>query len=106
MRVTDSRMVAWWPVYEFAAAHTAGIDFPMAGTPAWCDLEDDDPRKLAAVLDAGPHHVLRMEIAQEIRADASKAVAAAADWPAISREIQQLHAARRSGVRIERSADV
>lgn len=96
--------MSWWSVHEFVAARTAGLDFPTAGTPDWCALADDDARKLAAVLDAGQHHALRMETAQESLAEASKAVAAAADWPAIAQEVRNLAHARRGGVRIERSA--
>jgi len=51
---------------------------------------------------AGEHHVLRMEIAQEARAEASKDVAASTDWTKVAREVQQRHAARRSGALIER----
>jgi hypothetical protein len=47
-----------------------------------------------------------MEIGQEALADASKAIAAVADWPAISREVRQRAEARRSGARIERRIDV
>lgn len=84
-----SRAVAWWPVHEFVTAvtETLGCEWPMAGTPAWCELADDDPRKLAAVIEAGSHHVLRVEVAQVAQAEASKAVAAAADWPEVAREI-------------------
>lgn len=82
--------VSWWIVHQFVVRVTEGLaDWPAAGTPAWCALGDDDPRKLAAVLDAGQHHALRIEIAQEALAEASKAIAAAADWPGIAREIQQ-----------------
>jgi hypothetical protein len=105
----DSRTVAWWPVHEFIAAAVAQADnLPAAGTPAWCALADDDHRKLLAVAVAGEHHVLRIEIAQEARAEASKAVAAATDWAQVAREVQQLHDARRNGARIEREvrADV
>ena len=87
-----ARSVSWWSVHEYVTRLTEPLtDWPMAGTPAWCDLDDDDPRKLAAVADAGQHHALRIETAQEIHAEASKAVAAAADWPGIAQEIHQLH---------------
>ncbi|OBI08657.1 hypothetical protein A5715_00630 [Mycolicibacter heraklionensis] len=58
-----------------------------AGTPAWCALDDQHPDKLAAVLAAGVHHALRMDLSQEAAADASKAIAAADDWPAVARAI-------------------
>jgi hypothetical protein len=57
------------------------------GTPSWCDLDDSDPRKLLALAQFGVHHALRVEVAQQARADASRAVSASADWPAVAREI-------------------
>lgn len=95
-----SRQVSWWPVHEFLEQLLAQSNYgpmPDAGTPSWQQLESGDPRKLLAVAVAGEHHVLRVETAQEQRAEASKVVAAASDWPQISREIR-----RRSGVRIPR----
>lgn len=83
-----SRQVSWWSTYEWVQRITATVGpYPPAGTPAWCALDDDDPRKIAAVLDAGQHHVLRTETAQEELAQASHDVAAAADWPSTAREI-------------------
>jgi hypothetical protein len=64
------------------------------GTPAWCELDDDDPRKLLALAEFGLHHVVRVEVAQQARADASRAVSAAADWPAVAREIHARNAFR------------
>ena len=87
-----ARSVSWWSVHEYVTGFIGTLtDWPMAGTPEWCDLDDYEPRKLAAVLIAGSHHALRVETAQEANAAASKAVAAAADWPAIAKEIHQLH---------------
>lgn len=86
-----AQSVSWWSVHEYVTEFIGRLtDWPMAGTPAWCDLDNYDPRKLAAVLDAGSHHALRVEVAQEARAEASKAVAAAADWPAIAQELTQI----------------
>ena len=48
-----------------------------------------DPQKWAALLDAAQHWALRLETCQQARADASKAVADSADWPALSWEIHQ-----------------
>jgi hypothetical protein len=89
-RCGSSQAISWWSVHEFAAPHLdrAGT-WPMAGTPAWCAMPDDDPRKLAALLDAAQHWALGVETAQETCADASKAVAASADWPAVAQEIHQ-----------------
>ena len=81
-----SSQVSWWDVHLYVQQHLAVVGhYPMAGTPAWCDLPDDDPRKLAAVLDAGQHHALRVETAQQALAQASRAVAASQRWSAVRR---------------------
>lgn len=86
MSSTESRSVSWWPCYEFITALLGSVDdLPVAGTPRWCGLPDDDPRKLLSLAAAGVHHVLRMEVAQEARAEASRAVSAAADWSSVGR---------------------
>lgn len=85
----SSQQVSFWAVHQWVESRIGGINFPLVGSVAWQQLSDDDPRKLAAVLDAGQHHALRIETGQEARAEASRAVAAAADWPAVSREIRQ-----------------
>jgi len=87
-----SRQVSWWPVHEFLEQLLAQSNYgpiPDAGTPSWQQLESGDPRKLLAVAVAGEHHTLRMETAQEHRAEASKAVAAGEDWPAVARRIHR-----------------
>lgn len=88
---TPSRQVSWWPCHEFldevlAQANTGPL--PLAGTPGWQALADDDPNKLLSLAVAGEHHVLRCEIAQETAADASKTIAAAEDWPVVARCIR------------------
>lgn len=94
----DSQQVSFWAVHEFVSAALKGVtSWPMAGTPAWCNLPDDDPQKWAAVFDAGQHHALRLELNQEARAEASRAISAATDWSRIARGVQQhndFHAAR------------
>jgi len=90
--LVSARSVSWWSVHEYVQPVLSRIgDYPPAGTPEWCELADDDPRKVAAVFDYARHHALRVEIAQETNAEASKAVAAAADWHGIAQEIHQLH---------------
>ncbi|WP_100484949.1 DUF2742 domain-containing protein [Mycobacteroides abscessus] len=78
--------VSWWAVHEFiiAVVRQANTSLPIAGTPAWCALADGDPRKLLALAVAGEHHVLRIELDQDARNQASKAIAAAIDWGRIS----------------------
>lgn len=88
----SSRQVSWWPCHEFIAAVVAQANvgpIPLAGTPAWLTLADDDPRKLLALAQAGEHHVLRLDLAQEAAAEASKTIAAAEDWPSVARCIRR-----------------
>lgn len=84
--VVSSQQVSWWSVHEYVAPQLAAVaSWPMVGTPAWCALDDDDPAKLAALLDAAQHHALRVETAQEARCAASQAISAAEDWDEVSR---------------------
>jgi hypothetical protein len=88
--VTASRQVSWWAVHEFVTAVLSQVNgWPMAGTPAWCSLAHEDPRKWAAVFDAGQHHTLRVETAQAAMAEASQAISAAADWGRIGQRIRE-----------------
>lgn len=95
--------VNWEPVHRLVQPVLAAVEsWPLVGSLEWCRLADDDPRKWAAVLDGGQHWALRVEGHQRAFGEASKAVAAAADWPQVAREVRELADARRSGVRIER----
>ncbi len=99
----SSRQVAWWPVHEFISALVGQVNaLPVAGTPAWCSLSDDDPRKLLALAVAGEHHVLRVEVAQAAMADASREISGAAPWSALAQRVVQ----GRGGAHIERRKDV
>lgn len=87
-----SQQVSWWETRTFLEAAVAQANagpLPWAGTPDWCELADGDPRKLLALAVAGEHHVLRVETAQAAMAEASRAVAEAADWSKVAREINQ-----------------
>lgn len=89
--MTSSRQVSWWPCHEFITELVAAANIgplPLAGTPAWLALADTDPKKLLALAEAGSHSVLRWEASQEAAAEASKAIAAAEDWPAVARCIR------------------
>lgn len=89
----------WWSTHEYLEAYRAQANLgpiPAAGTPGWCALEFDDPRKLLALALDGEHYVLRCEVAQSAMAEASRAVSGAADWPKVAREIQQLNNFRAS----------
>ena len=110
MSAAESRTVNWPLVHAYVdrLARQLGVDLvdrlPYPGTLAWLALPDSSPVKKAALLLAASERVLHLEIDQESRAEASKAVAAAVDWPAIANEIRRLADARRSGARIERRA--
>jgi hypothetical protein len=83
----SSQQVAWWEVHTFVAPTLSEVgSWPTAGTPEWCSLQDDDPAKLAGLLDAAQHWALRVETAQQAQCEASRAVSAAADWSGIATE--------------------
>lgn len=85
-----SSQVSWWSVHEFVARVLERTgEWPMAGTPEWVALPVDSPKKIAALFDAARHHALRVELAQETRAEASKAVAAGEDWSALAQRTAQ-----------------
>ena len=93
-----SRQVDWWSVHTHVQPLLVRVgSWPMAGTPTWASLDDGDPAKLAALYDAAQHHALRVDAAQTALADASRAIASAADWAGIAQE-----ALRRSGIYISR----
>lgn len=88
-----STTVSWWEThtyleYQLAQANIGPL--PLAGSPDWQALSDDNPQKLLALAVAGEHHILRMETAQESRAEASRAISACADWPTIVTRIIRL----------------
>jgi len=86
--VAAAQQVSWWDTHVFISKLTAHLNLPPAGTPEWCAMADGDPRKLLALAVAGEHHVLRVEVAQEAHAEASKAISCAVDWSKVAREIQ------------------
>ncbi len=91
---TSSRQVSWWSVHEHVTPLLSQVvqswqSWPTVGTPAWCALPNDDPRKLAALLDAAQHWALRVETCQQAHCDASRDISGAADWSALSSEIRQ-----------------
>lgn len=86
----ESRQVSWWDTHVFIAELVSQYnELPVAGTPRWCALDASDPRKLIALAVEGEHHVLRKEVAQQARAETSRDISTAADWPAVAREMRQ-----------------
>lgn len=89
--VTTARTVDWWTVHQFVIEWLSRVEsWPLVGTLEWQRLTDDDARKWASLLDAAQHWALRVEAAQDARAEASRAVAAATDWAAVSSELRQI----------------
>jgi hypothetical protein len=93
--VIASRQVAFFEAFMFAAERAAasGVNLiadplPLPGTPQWCGLPGDDPRKVCALLLGGCRDALRHETEQQARAEASRDISAAADWSAIARRIR------------------
>jgi len=92
---STASQTSFWSVHEHVAPLLESVGhWPLIGSPEWCALPDEDARKRAAVCDAAQHWALRVETCQQARADASKALAGAADWSKVSREIQQRSAFR------------
>ena len=95
----DSRQVDFYAVHLFVVPALRAGSWPLAGSPAWCLLDDADPRKLAAVLDGGRRDALRNDTLGAALAEASQAISAAADWSGLARSIRG-----RNEVYIRRSA--
>ncbi len=97
-----SKQVSWWPTHEFLDAALAQANagpLPMAGTPAWGALSDNDPRKVLALAAAGEHHVLRMETAQLALAQAAEDVHGGENWSEVAQQVRrrrEIDALRRS----------
>jgi hypothetical protein len=77
MNLTYSQQVDWWSVHCYVSPLLDRVgSWPMAGTVEWCNLEDDDPRKVAALFDAARHHILRVDTAQLAQIQAGEAISA------------------------------
>ncbi|MCV7313729.1 DUF2742 domain-containing protein [Mycobacterium paraffinicum] len=90
-RQTASHEISWYKVAAFVGPliDRYGSSLPLPGSPEWCGLPDADPRKLGALLSVARFWAFDAACQQQALAEASKAVAASADWPAIAREIHQ-----------------
>jgi hypothetical protein len=97
---TSSRQVAWLEVYLFVAPLLAEVaPRPVAGTPDWCALPDDDPRKLAAVIEAGVQQALRIDTEQATKAQAAQDISLAEDWRQLAQDVRN-----HESIRIRRRA--
>lgn len=103
---SSSRQVSWFEVFQFVERWTSksavdlDLHLPIAGTPRWCDLPDDDARKLLAVLLGGVREALTNDIHQSAMADASHEIAGSTDWSTVARRVQN----GRGGAYIPRKA--
>jgi len=96
----QSRTVDWLRVHHYVLPLLQEVRcWPMAGTTAWLELDENDPAKHAAIADFAQHWALRVDTAQAALAEASRDISAAADWSAISRNMLQ-----RNSVYIPRKA--
>lgn len=80
----SSKQVDYLAVYEFLAA-VLGDRTVIVGTPAWRRLPDDSPEKWGAVYWAAVWWALDQDARQAAMSEASKDVAAAADWSTVGR---------------------
>lgn len=85
----SSQQVSWSDVHQFVLPKLIKVgDWPMLGSPVWCDLDDRDPIKWASVLDGGQHWALRVEYLQQVECEAAHEISAAEDWTAIANFIK------------------
>lgn len=86
----SSQQVSWSDVHAFVLPKLELVgDWPMAGSPAWCALEDRARVKWASLLDAAQHWVLRIEQFQIASCEASHEVSAAGDWLKVARDMRR-----------------
>jgi hypothetical protein len=95
-RAVSAQQVSWWSVHEHVSDLLDRVgSWPTVGTPAWCALDGDDPRKLAAIFDAARHWALRLETCQQAMCEASREISSAANWSAVALEIYDRHTSGR-----------
>ena len=85
-----SKSVDWWSVHEFVVPLLNEVgSWPLAGSPLWVALDDNDPMKTAALYDAARHHALRVDTRQEVLAQTSREVHGGDDWRRVGGQILQ-----------------
>lgn len=103
--------ISWDPVRTYIAGLPVPQRFTtiVAGTAEWCQLDDHDPRKLAAVITAGSRWALDTQLAQRevewrTEADATAAMAAEIPWTDLVRKINERNRFERETGTVRRSA--
>lgn len=86
------------PVVPTTTTISKPVVLPTAGTPAWAALDDDDPRKSAALIVAGSRWVLEhnLELLDDerfARKAAAVEIAQAKDWARVAQQIRGRDAA-------------
>lgn len=102
-----SMQISWWDCHAFMTEMVQQANcgpVPWPGTPAWCAIPDDDPRKLLALAGFGVYQAVSVDACQEASAEASSAVSKAENWAQVSRSKLQRHNAIRGGVYLPRKA--
>jgi hypothetical protein len=80
-----SQQVSWLAVHDFVVPKLRLVgDWPMVGSPPWCELDDRDRVKWASLLDASQHWALRIEYFQQAQCEAAQAISAEYDWSGIA----------------------
>jgi hypothetical protein len=82
-----SKQITYLPVYELVSPLLGDPDV-LPGTPVWCQLEDTDPAKWKAILWAAVWWCVEQDARQAAMAEASKAIAASADWSAVAQRVR------------------
>lgn len=87
-----SQEVNWYETLRFAerwaANHGVALDHHLvAGTPQWCQMPDDDARKLMALVLGGVREALTNDTRQAAIAEAQQEISADYDWARISRQV-------------------
>lgn len=93
----------WWPVHLYVESKLSTTDrVPPAGTLPWVELDDDDPAKRDAVLQAGVRWAVAEDARQEAMVQASHDVAETVDCQSIARSVLRQEWRRTAGVYIPR----
>ncbi|MEZ0052113.1 hypothetical protein ABIA30_003125 [Mycobacterium sp. MAA66] len=100
---TTTRQVDFLIVHEFVAPILREVPaWPAAGTLLWARLEDTDPAKWAALLDAARYQALDLQIQQEHLDGAAKSIAVSQEWADVRRYSRRRAQAIRAGAYIPR----
>ncbi|UUO03860.1 DUF2742 domain-containing protein [Mycolicibacterium novocastrense] len=85
-----SQQVSWLEVHDFVMPTLRRVgDWPMVGTPDWCQLDDRDPVRYASVLDAAQHWALRVEYFQQAGCEAAQAISLSEDWSVLAQRVKR-----------------